>query len=577
MKYVNPYKKKRNTGGAVGTVAGAALGSVVPGVGTALGATLGGAAGKIIGGLFGRKKKKEPEPPATVGRTFQASYGFRDGGGIPGTAPSVKIGGRSHEAGGVSLEEFGRPDVEVERNEVVSMDEAGQPEYVYSAMRMNDKPRTFAEEYERLEERGDLEGIKKLQRKQEEQMGRKNNVTIDDTVKRAEFAKTGGNLKSGYKTGGSMYSPKSAAKKYGGRFNKRYGGNFYGNVKRLQTGGPTLPFQRGLGTSMDAGEFRFYDYPGVGPMSSPQYSDLNTVSGPGATTALERMAAGQNAPAGPANLPDMEVTAPGNSAYAAVPGVAPLGSSELPGVDMTPVEGVTAPGGMEAVGDFIEEANIVEETPSAEAAEASGGSSALQIAGKVLPYAADLLNIGIASRSKKPKKPRNITPTLLDTRVSTTADEAALTQSARAITADPTASASQKLAATAQLNQAKGQVRSQANERRTNIQRTNAQLLNRGKEVNQRTQERYQTRKDQHEGAKLTAISGGVRSIADRVERQAYQKQLQELEPLQLTAMLHSMPTERRRAFVQDLMKSLPAGHRLRTQLQGLAGTTAAA
>ena len=37
-------------GSAVGTLAGAALGSVVPGVGTALGASLGGAAGSLLGG-----------------------------------------------------------------------------------------------------------------------------------------------------------------------------------------------------------------------------------------------------------------------------------------------------------------------------------------------------------------------------------------------------------------------------------------------------------------------------------------------------------------------------------------------
>lgn len=37
-------------GGAIGTIAGAALGSVIPGVGTALGATIGGAAGSMLGG-----------------------------------------------------------------------------------------------------------------------------------------------------------------------------------------------------------------------------------------------------------------------------------------------------------------------------------------------------------------------------------------------------------------------------------------------------------------------------------------------------------------------------------------------
>lgn len=601
------YPKLYNTGGAVGTTAGAIIGSVIPGVGTGLGATVGGA----IGSLFGRKKKKKkPKPPATIGRTFSASYGFREGGSlaIPGVSDSIKIEGRSHEAGGVNLAPMGRPDVEVERNEIVTTGENGEPSYVFSAIRMKDKPRTFAEEYERLAKAGNLEGINKLMRLQEEQMGRKKDVTIKGDVRRAEFAKYGGDLTS-YRGGGSMYNPKKSAMKYGGRPTKRYGGNLYHGAKRMQTGGDPGPTG-----------FRFYNYPGTGfrffnnpAMSSPQYSDLNTIKNPGAITALERMAGNQIQAGSPqyiglseedalakmadsqlpmsseqysdlntltpegerealarmaglprtgrGTLPDIEVTAPGNSMYAAIPGISLSDNTVSPSsVSMDPVD-------------------VPEVTASASAAggipEASGASKALSVAGKVLPYAVDLLNIGLASKAPKPKKPSRVTPTLMDTRVSTTADEEALTQSARAILADPAATPAQKQAATASLNRAKSGVRSEANRMRRNIQRENVGILNRSQEVNAAASERYQDKVTSYENAKLSNISGSVRSISDRIERQAYQKQLRDLQPLQLTAMLHSMPTEDRRAFVKDMLRALPPGHPYRSQLQGLAGVAA--
>lgn len=216
----------------------------------------------------------------------------------------------------------------------------------------------------------------------------------------------------------------------------------------------------------------------------------------------------------------------------------------------------------------VPQAEVVQAQSRPEMEGGGSGRDLMQTLGSIAPYAADLFNIGVAASMRDPKRPRGVTPAMMDTRVNTTAEEEMLTQQARSILANPNASAGERATALAQLNRATGQVRSDARRASQQIERGNVQSINRAREINQRVGERHSDRVAQARGARASAISGGVRSISDRMERRAYEKRMAEMEPLQLTALMHAMPTADRRAMVQDMMRSLPAGHPTRKRLE---------
>lgn len=565
------------------------------------------------------------------------SSDFQEGGGIP----SVRIDGRSHEAGGVNLEAMGRPDVEVERGESVMLGPNGQPEYVFSALRMTDKPRTFAEEFERLKEKGDLEGVKKLQMEQEKQMGRKKDVTMNPHIKKSHFAKHGGGL--GIPHTAPDYDPiKAGAKRYGGRT----------KAWQYQTGGVANPW--------DPKPRTFYSGPGGTSTSIPPNNPRTFVGGPKGTgvsglpartpgTALQtintrsvgsrlmniagRWAAplGVGIPAGMAlgemvagkdlgevrsrkarneelldeatqnriqseqdladlreqlgSRPDVENPVPEAEIIeetidpgfnmGVAPGASPdvsVGEAEVGDVNLGTDLTEYATGELAGAGSdspAVDPASPVPEAGPGGQGK-SFGSKAFDVASELAPYAADLFNIGTAASMREPERPGRVTPIKMDDRISTVADEEALTRSARAIVGDPTASSNQKLAAISQLQQGKNQVRSQANRRRDAIRRGNVQTFNRAQEINQRTGERHADRLAQFRGAKASAISSGVRSIADRIAMRGYEKRAAEMEPMQLAALTYSLPTKQRRAFIDDMLSTLPAGHRLRSQFEAL-------
>lgn len=653
------YNRGGNVGGGVGTVVGGVAGSIIPGLGTAGGATIGGAAGRLIGGLFGKKKKKDKVPPS-AGFIHPPSYGMKKGGSLKMggsmnwySKGSVTIDGRSHEAGGVLLTELGRPDVEVEHNEVVTLNENGEPDYVFSSMQMDDKNRSFAEEYKRLEEKGDAEGIKQLMKKQERQMGRVKDVTITDTQRRAQFSKYGGSLKERYQTGGPIfystpngvypstpggarfisgpggtqitgspvrYTPKPTSivpkptsivpthpnrgptslvhqprptpnagsswmrglGKIGRTLSRAtpyllaaHAGNFVaeqimgdtvlGSYNRMRDNQEAL--RRATRRRQDA-EFENFDPELLNKVTYQPDSGFRFYEHPGETVVEET----EDAP--------VPVAEEGTDR---TPSRVPATQPEDPIMMPTPNDILGLPIGMSdrelptySVSNY--EANLPEtnsqtppetdiETVPVEGDAGGGGGFGWDTAAQLAPYAADLLNIGIASTMKKPKRPRAYSPAMMDERVSTTADEEALTASARAILHDPNATANQKLAATAQLNRAKNRVRSEANRRRDSIRRYNTQTLNRARELNARRDERYAYRLDRHRGAKATAISQSARSMADRVALQQAEKQQRELLPFQLTALMYSMPTKDRREYIKDLRRTLPKDDPLYRQM----------
>lgn len=657
-------REYKSRGGAIGTGVGAIAGSIIPGVGTGVGATVGGA----IGSLFGKKAPEEPKPPITAGNPVPTSYGLREGGAIP----SMQVGGRSHEAGGVDLSEFGRPDVEVERGESIMFDALGDPGYVFSAMRMKDAPRTFAEEFERLKEKGDLEAIRRLQMKQEEQMGRKKNVTMSNTLRQAQFAKYGGSIKKKYAVGGSIDPPWMQSRTFYGHpgggvstelparsgprvFQQGPAGTRIGGLPTHVPQGSNLPVHqprpvpganlpatisrpnvwgrlagvagRGVsafGAGMLAGHGINYLF---NPAERQQRRDDQFLGSlRDSVSDWEEVPEGYQAPRvesrdGAAarrerernrtellNDPDIQritnigprrgtgemlmwgVDPDRDPIEANVPeevsGTTAPTAPERPRVAPNqPVDEIYEPSFIDILGPGIERSHrTVEgetfgagrlperrqplEPANVDVPDGSGSSFNAASLARLAPYAADLFNIGVASRMRAPQRPRAYTPALMDDRVSTTQDEATLTTQARAILANPNATSNQKLAAMGQLHRARSGVRSQANVQRDNIRRHNVQSINRAREVNQRIGERHADREAQFRGARASAVSAGVRSISDRVEREAFNRQAMELEPFQLTALMHSMNTQDRREFIRDLKNSLPPGHRLHQSLQ---------
>ena len=692
-------------GGGVGTGAGAAIGTfLLPGVGTKLGATIGGGIGSTIGGLIGRGREKEPEPPATVGQVFQSSYGFQKGGSIKNTRnqildgvlslpgvgslrlaegggiPHMQVGGRHHEAGGVSLEAFGRPEVEVERDEITTFDAIGEPDYVFSNLRMQDKPRTYAQEFQRLSEKGDLSGIRNLKRKQEEAMGRKINVTMDSSLRKAQMAKYGGSLKS---TGGSLqseegFSASRAAARYGGKLQKRSGGalspfkqeggslnRLWGDIRRTFGGpenrpiserprfqaaqqragqAPSVVGQRTIYTPPQgaAGAAPGYSPPGVQSMvHTPQaqpgaasrfgsflrnpatwkspgtwnavgigamagYHGANAIMGETPFEAKDRRDEARGArdramfnrqqqefrrgleePEGILfgspfyNFPGAQPEESAVNAPAA-PVASPAQNAPAPPAPARPRTPAVAPNA-----DIADTAGFGPERPDYNPQMDYGEDLAGQIAGPIneantpgrdwastaaglLPYAADLFNMRLAARAKPPERVRAPMPARMDTRVPTAAAEEAATRGARGITGDPSATMSQRLAATAGLHQARGQIRGESDMMSRGIEAQNLRSLNRARELGYHGEMRHQEALQQHEGAKLSVYSQGVRSISDRLERRAFEKRAQELLPFQVTALVHSLPTEQRRALIDDLLGSLPPGHPNRAQLEAL-------
>lgn len=438
---------------------------------------------RVKGGAKSRRVKGTVGASRTSDREARPARRYQEGGGLQ----SMNINGRHHEAGGESLEAFGRPDVEVERGEAILFDESGRPLYVFSAMDMEDKPnRSYAEEFNRLKEKGDEEGINKLQIKQEKAMGRTNDVTMDNTIRKATFAKTGGSLR--YRGGGST----NRSSRYVNRLPEW----------RLQTGGTTNPWD-------------------------PTNDDLQTATAP-------------------------------SIGYAAPPGVATVSEA--------PVNRPAAVSPDDAV--RVESGGDQGPSPGRE----FSGRRALDVAGQVAPYAADLFNIATAASMKEPDAPAPYSPTLMDPRVSTTGEEEAITRSARAVIADPTATSAQKLAAVSGTHAARNQVRSRANQRADTVRARNVQSMNQAQQFNRQAQMQHQRDLAQFRGARASAISQGVRAGTDRLAARRLEEEQMDLQPMQLASLVHSLPTDRRRAFVEDLLNSLPPDHRMREQLEALKG-----
>ncbi len=80
------------TGRNIGSIAGAILGSIIPGVGTALG----GMGGAALGGLFDDDEPKQENPNEVVSRKVRQAWGSRalnlpDAPDLSGTAPDASV------------------------------------------------------------------------------------------------------------------------------------------------------------------------------------------------------------------------------------------------------------------------------------------------------------------------------------------------------------------------------------------------------------------------------------------------------------------------------------------------------
>jgi hypothetical protein len=690
-KQLRQSRQTKQTGGAIGGAAGATAAALIPGAQPF--APLLTTAGSFLGGLFD-KKPEEPEPPATVGRVFQASYGFKRGGSIKikpenkgkftafakrkgmgvqqaarhvlankdkysptivkranfarnaakwkkatggslvvppeirtatvagdgsdemapwrqsdtmhaagdlvrkrymaggYVSPRYNMGGEvtnlvqnqegvfiegpSHEAGGVDLSPLGRPDVEVEGNEAVAM-EQGEPEYVFSDIKMEGKNRTFAEEYERLLDKGDFKKIEQLKMDQERQMGRVTDVTVPKMIRKASFAKYGGKLKM--QTGGdaTLYAMPGPARP----------SPYWSGVPdpEFVTAGAdrTATTQPGFGMGMDPiVPFHTMLPPSPYPYNPPQqqakatrnpdgyYHHMGTMNWlPSPRQGTPGAPARPSAPnVMPSSVVDDSVNIPGSPAYQGTPyTMAPSSATPAPvepGYQASPIgtRSVTAEG-FEFPGVPARQFGAVEgvERPGmTPGRQGINWGRALDIAGQVAPYAADLYNIIAARRMPLPERPRAFTPALMDDRVSTVAQEADIQRGVRSITGDPTATQSQRLAAISQGFQARGGVRDQANQRRDQIRRSNVATINQGMLENLRTQERYEDRLAQARGARATATSQGIRSLSDRLAARRLEQQAADMEPMRLATAIVGAPSAVRADVLEAIRDTLPAG-----------------
>jgi hypothetical protein len=507
----------------------------------------------------------------------------------------VFIEGPSHEAGGVDLGPLGRPDIEVEGNEAIAM-EGDQPEYVFSDIKIAGKNRTFAQEYERLLDKGDFKKIEELKMDQERQMGRVTDVTVPKLTRQATFAKYGGKIQM--PTGGNP---------------PRFMGPGVGTHTMMPPNVPPGP------QFMPPGSGPHSMVPPRGPVpTGPQFmppgSGTHTMLPAHSTGPMPQTpAAGWRKPLGHLGrglgraaggvgmllaspetvgnpgidhsyLNEFDWTAPGAPDKPVVPneapsayidenlsipvnswqGVAPIpeaGYQPSPiGRGSVPAESFSSPGVTPPSAGAVEGIERPQHIQPGQPGGSMNWGRALDIAGQVAPYAADMFNIITARNMPLPKTPRGFTPALMDDRVSTVAQEADIQRGVRSITADPTASQGQRLAALSQGFQARGGVRDQANQRRDQIRRSNVAMINQGMLTNMQTQERHQDRLAQARGARATATSQGIRSMSDRLAVRRLEQQAKDMEPMRLATTLAGSPTLVRNAVLESIRDTLPPG-----------------
>ena len=175
MKKTKVSRYKYKWGGIAGRILGTGIGALAGN--PLLGMQIGGMAGDAVDGSTATAKQ---EKPSLIKRYAPASYGYRNGGQVPGVRPmkggAQKYVGPKHEQGGVPINSEGTP---TDANNATAEVEGGETEeggYIFSdTLKVPNSDMTFADMHEKLVNENapqqQIEQLKVLQEQTQEAEG----------------------------------------------------------------------------------------------------------------------------------------------------------------------------------------------------------------------------------------------------------------------------------------------------------------------------------------------------------------------------------------------------------------------